>query len=354
MTKSRTLPGFLTLQLLGWSGFFVAMAFSRLGRYPLGYMFAEKAWLTILGFGASLLLRDILRRLIRAEQSMAVLVAVCTIASYAISMVWTAIFNVGAVPIELAFLGRSGNINSLGALLSGGVYHSFAMVAWGFLYLGIKHHLALQESRERALLAETNLTAATLRALQYQLNPHLFFNTLNAISTLLVERRNDEAALMIAKLGDFMRTILRPDLPALVSLAEELTSAGQYLDIEQVRFGDRLAVSYDIDEEAYRGLVPRLLLQPLLENAIRHGVATSDARGTIELTGRRQGEMLEITVANSGTARGDDNGNGVGLANTRERLAVLYAERQQVRTTVLPDGRFSVQLRFPFVAQVSN
>ena len=350
----RPLPSFWRLQLLGWSAFLVAMTFSRVGRFPLSYMLVEKLLLTALGVVASLALRAALRPRVDAGRPMAVLIALCVVASYAIAAVWTAAFNVLAIPITNAMLGREYAIRSIGDLMSGSVYHSFSLVAWGFLYIGIRHYLALLDERERSLRLEASASTARLRALQYQLNPHLFFNTLNAISTLVVERRNDDAALMIARLADFLRLTLRQDHATQVSLADELSFIGQYLDIEQVRFGDRLDVRYDIEEDAYRALVPLLLLQPLVENAIRHGIAPGDGRGTIAIAARRLGPELDLTIENSGPARPPSEGEAarIGLANVRERLAVLYPDRHDVVTRVLPGGGFRVELRLPYVAQV--
>ena len=326
------------------------MSFSRMGRFPLSYMLAEKLVLTVLGVGASLILRAILKPMLAKQQPMTSVVATCVAATYVLAMLWTAAFNLLELPISDAFLGRHGSINSIGALLNGTVYNSFSLVAWGFLYLGLKHYVALQVERERALQAEKLLADVKLKALQYQLNPHLFFNTLNAISTLIVERRNDDAARMIARLGDFLRATLREDLAAQVPLAEELGFTAQYLDIEQVRFGDRLTVTYDIDEEAYRALVPLLLLQPLVENASRHGIARLEGPGTIAISARVTGGRLEIAIANSGPVHHslNDDAAGIGLTNVRERLSVLYGDRQQLRAMNVPGGGYRVEMSLPF------
>ncbi len=331
------------------------MAFSRIGRFPLSYMLAEKALITVLGIGVSLLLRTILRRLLASQRSMAVIVGGCVVASYLLAMVWTAGANLAEEPIGLAMLGRPYYIDSIGELFGGTVYNSFTLVAWGFLYLGLTYYLALQGERERTLRAETLVAEVRLRALRYQLNPHLFFNTLNGISTLVAERRNEDATLMIARLGDFLRSTLRQDLPSLVPFAEELSFAGQYLDIEQIRFGERLQVTYDVEEDAYRVLVPLLLLQPLLENAVRHGVAAQERGGSIDISARVRAQRLEIAIANSGSSRAhtESNGGGLGLANTRERLLVLYGDRQSIRTSSQADGGFRVELEIPVSADPS-
>lgn len=343
MSQRRPLPSFWTLQLLGWSGYFVAMAFSRIGRFPLSYMFAEKAELTLLGVVASLALRAILRPMLSARRSMATLVVVCVVASYLLAAAWTAAANLGTVPIQHAFLGRTVDYGSIGALFGGTVYNSFTLVAWGFLYLGLQHYV-------RAMHAERMVVEARLRALQYQLNPHLFFNTLNAISTLVTEHRNDDATAMIARLADFLRATLRQDQGAQVALADELALAAQYLDIEQVRFGDRLQVTYDVDEDAYRALVPVMLLQPLLENATRHGIARLPAGGSIAISAHVTGNRLALAIENSGPAidARPDGSSGIGLANTRERLEVLHGSLQSVKTIASASGGFRVQIELPF------
>jgi hypothetical protein len=348
--RGRALPSFWTLQLLGWSGYYVAMAFSRIGRFPLSYMFAEKLLLTLLGVAISLVLRAVLRRMLADQRSMTALVVTSVGASYLLAAAWTTAANLLTIPIESAFFGRSSNYNSIGTLFGGTVYNSFTLVAWAFLYLGLTHYVALQEERERALRAETMVAEVKLRALQHQLNPHLFFNTLNAISTLIAERRNDDATLMIARLGDFLRATLRQDLATQVPLADELSLAGQYLDIEQVRFGDRLRVTYDIDEDAYRALVPLLLFQPLVENATRHGIGRLERGGTIAISARIVGERLALAVENSAPVDAGMNGRdvGIGLSNVRERLAVLYDDRQELHTTRQPDGGFRVDIVLPF------
>lgn len=347
--RGRALPSFWTLQLLGWSGYYVAMAFSRIGRFPLSYMLAEKLLLTLLGVAVSLALRSILRQRLAAQALMLELVVTSVILSYLLAAVWTAAANLLTIPIESAFLGRTSNYDSIGALFGGTVYSSFTLVAWAFLYLGLTHYVALEAERERALRAETMVAEGKLRALQHQLNPHLFFNTLNAISTLIAEHRNQDATVMIARLGDFLRATLRQDLAPEVPLAEELSLVGQYLDIEQVRFGGRLRVTYDIDEEAYRELVPLLLLQPLVENATRHGIARLQEGGTIAISARVSGNTLEITIENSAPLESATTvaETGIGLANVRERLAMHYGTRQQLRMTLRPDGVFRVDIELP-------
>jgi two-component sensor histidine kinase len=355
-TAQPLLARFWTLQLLGWGGFYIAYAFSRLGRYPLTYMLASKVVLVALGVLASLGLRAIVRPLLARQARMLTVVTACVAGSYVLGILWTGAFNALVVPLDRALLGDASGIESLGELFNGSVYHAFALVAWGFLYLGIKHHSAWQLERERALRAEAMAADARLRALQYQLNPHFFFNTLNAISTLVVERRNEEAAAMIARLGELLRATLHRDVATRVSLADELGFVQRYLDIEQIRFGDRLRVQLDIDEDAYRAQVPLLILQPLVENAIRHGIARRPDGGTLSIVARpiMDGETrwLEIAIENSRSAPvGSPSADrrGIGLTNVRERLMRLYGDRHRCIAESVQGDRFRVELRLPFV-----
>ena len=354
--KRLRLSTFWTLQLIGWSGFYVAMAFSRVGRIPLSYMLANKVVLTLLGVAASLGLRALLRPLLARQTALPKVVAVSVIASYLLAALWTAAFNVIDVPIVRAMIDQNYRIRSLAGFFSGTVYHAFSLVAWGFLYLGIKHHQAWQDERERALRAEASAADARLRALQYQLNPHFFFNTLNAISTLIVERRNDDAAAMIARLGEFLRATLQRDVMTFVSLGDELGFVQRYLDIEQVRFEDRLTVQLDVAEEAYTGTVPLLILQPLVENAVRHGIAPLAGGGRIDIGARveQQGarQCLVITIENDAPppppANVPNDGPGIGLTNVRERLETLCGDRYRLTAETIGD-RFRVQMSIPYV-----
>ena len=363
--RSLRLSSFWKLQLIGWTGFYVAMAFSRMGRFPLSYMLAAKVALTLLGIAASLALRAILRPLLARQVPLARVVALSVIASYLIAGVWTAAFNVIDMPLARAMIGGDWSIRSVAALFGGTVYHAFSLVAWGFLYLGIKHHRAWQDERERALRAEAAAADARLRALQYQLNPHFFFNTLNAISTLIVERRNDDAAAMIARLGEFLRATLQRDVTTCVSLGDELGFVQRYLDIEQVRFEDRLTVRLDIAEEAYTATVPLLILQPLVENAIRHGIAPLEGGGALDISARvSEGgpqRWLDITIESDAPDlehAEQDAARGIGLTNVRERLAMLYGERYQLTAervagagTDAAPRRFKVYMRVPYAVE---
>ncbi|HJQ40066.1 MAG TPA: histidine kinase [Thermoanaerobaculia bacterium] len=190
--------------------------------------------------------------------------------------------------------------------------------------------LAVQsiEFYTRAGRLEESLTAAHLHALELQIQPHFLFNTLHAVSSLVRAERNDQAVEMIAGLSELLRYTLDHSGAQTVPLEKEAAILSRYLAIQRVRFADRLDVSIEIEQNAARAAVPALILQPLAENAIRHGVALSAGPASITVRAYRANELLHIEMFNSGTLRTDAQ-RGIGLTNTEERLRQLYAERYQ-------------------------
>ena len=190
---------------------------------------------------------------------------------------------------------------------------------------------ARMRDREKQLAqAQAAAHQAQLAALRFQLNPHFLFNTLNAISTLIVTGRNAEAELMLQKLSDFLRTSLSSDPEGVITLQDELATVEAYLDIESVRFGDRLAVETHAPEELMDAVVPSFLMQPLVENAVKYAVAPARRTVTIRIEASADGEDLVLMVEDDGD--GHDRvatraGTGVGLQNVRRRLQALYGER---------------------------
>jgi two-component system LytT family sensor kinase len=227
----------------------------------------------------------------------------------------------------------------------------YLLLSWSGLYFGIKLAQQLQQQKETALRTANAAHAAQLRMLRYQLTPHFLFNTLNAISTLVMDDRRDTAHRMIGSLSSFLRHSLESDPEQPVTLAEEVDALELYLDIERLRFGDRLCVVLDIEPAVYGALVPSLILQPLVENAIKYTLSASEAGGRIELVARCDGDMLDLHVRDDGpgvAASGSGRGAGVGLANTRERLRVLYGERQHLVLAAREPRGTDVHLRLPF------
>ena len=201
-------------------------------------------------------------------------------------------------------------------------------------------------SRERkAARLETRLATAQLEVLKMQLQPHFLFNTLHAISALMY-RDVESADRMVNRLSDFLRLTLDSSGVQEVTVKREMEYLDRYLEIEQVRFGDRLQVRREIDPDTLDLLVPNLALQPLSENAVRHGIAPRAAGGHIEITARRRGGSLEIEVRDDGPGAGSIR-EGVGIANTRARLTQLYGPHARLDLGNASSGGFRTSLILP-------
>jgi LytS/YehU family sensor histidine kinase len=211
--------------------------------------------------------------------------------------------------------------------------------------------------RERQLAeARAAATAAQLTALQYQLNPHFLFNTLNAIGSLVETGRASEAGTMLDRLADFLRSTLAGSSGTMTSLDDEFATLQGYLEIESVRFGERMRVELECPAELRSVAVPTFILQPLVENALKHAVAPALRRVTVKVTARRRAEALVLTVEDDGdrpaAARSAGEG-GVGLRNTRERLALLYGSRAALDARWADRG-FRVAVTLPLDGQAGH
>lgn len=227
------------------------------------------------------------------------------------------------------------------------------LLIYGFIFgiTGvIQSQIRGQRDAMEALSLQRQLSTAHLRALQMQLEPHFLFNTLNAITTLVELGRQNEAAGMLRHLNCILKSTLTRDTPQKVPLSQELELVENYLAIEQVRFADRLRVRIKVDPRAVDGLVPCFLLQPIVENAIRHGIAHCENEGVVEASARREGDRLLVSVRDSGPGQAllNQNGHGIGLKNTRERLDHFYPDGYEMRTQSLNTGGFEVAITIPF------
>src|SRR6202167_2911328 len=204
---------------------------------------------------------------------------------------------------------------------------AFMFFMWSNLYFSIKQWQQSIHERERLLHAETEVREVRLRALRYQLNPHFLFNSLNAVSTLVLDGNAPAATRMLAQIGDLLRRSLDSEVTAEVTLSQELAFTEGYLAIEQTRLGKRLKIDMAIPFETRDAMVPSMLLQPLVENAVRYGVAPLIEGGWIAIRSALDADRLRIVIGNSGR-RGEGkrkkNENGIGLGNTAERLKTLY------------------------------
>ncbi|MBT8063036.1 MAG: histidine kinase [Gammaproteobacteria bacterium] len=224
---------------------------------------------------------------------------------------------------------------------------------WSGLYFGIKFYQTVQRQNETLLKAASAANEAQLKVLRYQLNPHFLFNTLNSISTLVLERHNKDANRLVTRLSRFLRTSFDSDPKRKMALEKELETIRLYLEIEQARFEERLKVEFDVDKATRRALVPGLLLQPLIENAITHAISLSETGGTISIAAKIENGKLCLRVADSGPGkttkeRGESElSEGVGLKNTRERLEVLYGDRYDLNLETRRPGGLSATVCIP-------
>jgi two-component system, LytTR family, sensor kinase len=207
------------------------------------------------------------------------------------------------------------------------------------------------EARKReadAARLEAQLSQAKLGALRMQLNPHFLFNSLNALSALVREQDTRAASRMLELIADVLRQVLRPDQPNEIPLSDEIAFVAQYLEIEQVRFSDRLDIRWNVQQDAMSVLVPCFIMQPIVENAIKHGVLKTAESGVIEITANIEGEFVEIRVLDNGEGiRASAGKGGVGLSNTRERLHTLYGDDARLTLDARPTGGAEASIRFP-------
>jgi len=229
------------------------------------------------------------------------------------------------------FVEPKDHFNSLFDFFCGALISTYLLLCWSALYFGIKYYESKQQQQEAVLKAVTLAQEAQLKMLRYQLNPHFLFNTLNAISTLILDNQNRTANHAVMRLSEFLRYTLDQDPMKRVTLRQEIEALDLYLGTERLRFGERLRLEYAIEGAALDGLVPSLLLQPLLENALKYAVSPREQGGRVRIEGRARGAMLEISVVDDGPGMSDDSRSGarrggVGLRNARERLAVLYGD----------------------------
>ena len=214
----------------------------------------------------------------------------------------------------------------------------------------VNSQLVAQRDSMRSLELERQLSSAHLRALQMQLEPHFLFNTLNAVTTLVELGRREQALETLEHLNTVLKSVLKRNTPSKIPLAQELEVLESYLAIEQVRFADRLRVDINLDPTALDGLVPCFLLQPIVENAIRHGISHCEDSGLIETSAQRVGTRMRLQVRDNGPGINGRtaSGFGLGLSNTKERLAHFYQDDYELHAFQPESGGFQVSITIPY------
>ena len=342
---------FWALHTLGWSAYLITQYLGALlYEKPTSYI---KVVLAAAGGGflLSAPLRYLYRRL--AGQRLVVLIPIVLFTSWAVALAWRVIINSSYVH----FVGGESMAGEPWyGIFAGTLSSTYLLVCWSGLYFGIKYYEALQEQRETMLRASALAQEAQVKMLRYQLNPHFLFNTLNAISTLVLDNQGKVANLALSRLSDFLRYTLDQDPMKKVTLRQELDALNLYLGIEQLRFGDRLRLEYDIDEGVLQALVPSLVLQPLVENSLKYAVAPREEGGRVRIEAREEQGRLRLVVQDDGPGLpvGVElgAGRGVGFRNTRERLAVLYGDQQKLAVRFSRPGlRLEITLPFERASQ---
>lgn len=266
------------------------------------------------------------------------------------------LFTLITTYVEIALFDARGSVNfsfagSGGEALFDRIFLRYLLFA-GFvgLYLSLLRHQTMKATLENNLTLQKLTRQSELRALRFQLNPHFVFNALNSVSSLIIEQKNQQAEKLVDRLADYMREVLKDDDAHFVTVAREMAQQVRYLEIEQVRFPNRLSFEVNIEDAVKEQMIPALILQPLIENAIKYGVARSVDRVRIEITVSREEKRLNIIVANDGrmlAAGSDRSGTGTGLANIRERLAATYGPAAALVTANSNDGMAVASIIIP-------
>lgn len=337
---------FWILQTTGWSGYFFLRSLTGFAN-GLGAMWlVHTALLTATGYSLTLLMGGLFRRLIRMR---VVWTAVLSLISVILASI---VFSVIETWSNATFVHPDAPptnfFQNFGAIL----LEFSLLAAWTALYYGINYYILLEEQIKQRERLESQASSAQLAMLRYQLNPHFLFNTLNSISTLVLLKQTERANAMLARLSSFLRYTLANESTAKVTLVQEIETLKLYLEIEKMRFEDRLRPHFQIDPDTIAARLPSLLLQPLIENAIKYAVTPSESGADIWVKATREGEGVRIEVADNGEGEcattAASPSTGVGLANTRERLAQAYGNAQGFTTRKNDHGGFSVVLDIPF------
>jgi two-component system LytT family sensor kinase len=345
---------FWRLQFIGWGGAALQRAMSALANgQPLDFLILVLIE-AITGFSISLILSVIYGRLINLRplvtwSATAVVLIMAVMVSAFINGWANGLYQGGAGSFAQRVIGFS-------------YIHMTLLGAWSALYYAINYYLQVEEQADRLERLEAQATSAQLAMLRYQLNPHFLFNTLNSISTLVLLKQTEPANAMLTRLSGFLRHTLVTQPGGKVSVAQEVETLKLYLDIERMRFEERLRTVFKVEPAAAKASIPSLLLQPLVENAIKYAVSPQEEGARISLTAQVIGNRLRVTVADTGPGlqaqaakRVSDSlsgtravSTGVGLANIRDRLAQAYGEDHRFQIDNPPEGGFTVTIEIPY------
>ncbi len=349
---------FWNLQLAGWGAAFMLRAVSALANKQELAVLALILVTTITGFSISLILSVIYRQLIRQQP----------LVTWGVTalVLFVAVLLHASIDAWVQGVYTGGGRDSFVQRLIGLLYLPMTLLGgWSALYYAINFFLTVEQQADRLERLEAQATAAQLAMLRYQLNPHFLFNTLNSISTLVLLKQTEPANAMLTRLSGFLRHTLIAEPGSQVTLAQEIETLQLYLDIERMRFEERLRTHFEIEDAALQAQLPAMLLQPLVENAIKYAVSPQEEGAQISLTARVIGDRLRLTVEDTGPGADDTPrdpaappvpgrpvSTGVGLANIRNRLAQAYGDNHLFETRSEAGGGFTVLIEIPFTRAV--
>jgi len=337
---------FWNLQSAGWLGAFLMRGLSGIANgQPISFL-VPVLISTVTGYSVTLVMAVGFRSLLRQKPVITWPISIL--------MVLTAA-GMCAFIDAWVFLTQNRLAEAAGIkLFLGAFYLNFTLLgAWSALYYAINFFLTVEQQADQLQKLELQASEAQLAMLRYQLNPHFLFNTLNSISTLVLLKQTDRANAMLSRLSSFLRYTLINEPTAQVTLAQEVETLKLYLDIEKMRFEERLQPSFDIDPRVEKVQLPSLLLQPLVENAIKYAVSQQEEGAEISISAQPAGENVRIVVSDTGpglngAAVEPTLSTGVGLPNIRDRLQQAYGERHSIETSSAPGTGFTVTIEIPF------
>jgi sensor histidine kinase YesM len=338
---------FWGLHAAGWAAYGITQYFGAL-LYDKPASYARVIMVSALGgFVLSMPMRSIYRRLWNRPPRTMILgvLATCYITALGLRFVINLAYK--------TFVEPDWQARTLFEFFGGALSTTYLLLCWSVLYFGIKFYESQRKQEEAMLKAVALAQESQLKMLRYQLNPHFLFNTLNAISTLILDNQNKKANFAVARLSEFLRYTLDQDPMKKVTLRQELEALDLYLGTERLRFAERLRLEYAVEDAAMNALVPSLLLQPLLENSLKYAVSAREQGGLVRIEGRTHEGWLELSVIDDGPGLREGSPvserRGVGLRNTSERLSVLYGEsRRFVVSNANPGLRVDMSLPLEF------
>jgi two-component system, LytTR family, sensor kinase len=354
---------FWNLQLAGWGAAFVLRSAGAIALGQPPSFLALVLVTTFTGFSISCILSVIYGQLIRRQPLVTwgatALVLMVAVLCHASIDAW----------VQGVYYGTTRDTSFAQRLIGQMLFPLTLLGGWSALYYAINYFLTVEEQADRLERLEAQTTAAQLAMLRYQLNPHFLFNTLNSISTLVLLKQTEPANAMLTRLSGFLRHTLITEPGSQVTLAQEIETLQLYLYIERMRFEERLRTHFEIEDAALSAQLPSMLLQPIVENAIKYAVTPQEEGARISITARVLGERLRITIEDTGpgvdeplrldqldidrmrkvSEPGKPVSTGVGLANIRNRLAQAYGDAQLFETRSGPSGGFTVLIEIPYI-----